>query len=143
MTGKPSAFIAIALILDIAAAGPATAARLPAFAPPGLVHQADGRHWSGDRRVDCSRPRDRRERRWCEERRERHDRRKKDELGAAIGLGILGLAVGAIVAGSIKEKEAKQRERDEWIDRCIRRYPSFDPRTGTFIGRDGREYYCR
>ncbi|MGO4843483.1 BA14K family protein, partial [Rhizobiaceae sp. 2RAB30] len=60
-----------------------------------------------------------------------------------IGLGILGLAVGAIVAGSIKEKEAKQPQRNEWIDRCSRRYPSFDPRTGTFIGRDGREYYCR
>lgn len=30
-----------------------------------------------------------------------------------------------------------------WYDYCERRYRSFDARTGTFVGYDGREYFCR
>ncbi|MFP5076693.1 BA14K family protein [Rhizobium sp. YIM 134829] len=30
-----------------------------------------------------------------------------------------------------------------WYDYCERRYRSFDPRSGTFVGYDGREYFCR
>jgi hypothetical protein len=29
-----------------------------------------------------------------------------------------------------------------WHQWCSQRYRSFDPRSGTFIGRDGREYFC-
>lgn len=30
----------------------------------------------------------------------------------------------------------------EWNRYCANRYPSFDPRTGTFLGYDGHEHFC-
>ena len=30
----------------------------------------------------------------------------------------------------------------EWYDYCSDRYRSFDPRSGTFMGYDGREHFC-
>lgn len=32
---------------------------------------------------------------------------------------------------------------DGWLAYCSRRYRSFDPRTGTFLGYDGNRHYCR
>ena len=29
-----------------------------------------------------------------------------------------------------------------WYNYCRSRYRSFDPRTGTFLGYDGREHFC-
>ncbi|WP_395447513.1 hypothetical protein ACHMW7_21575 [Aminobacter sp. UC22_36] len=96
--------------------------------------------------IDCSWPRDSYERRQCDrwrDRQDRHDRRKRDkDTEAAIGLGILGLAVGAIVAGSIAEQNAKERRRDQWGGPCHRRY-GYDRRSNTFIGEGGRRFYCR
>jgi hypothetical protein len=96
--------------------------------------------------IDCSWPRDRYERRQCErwrDRQDHHERRKRDkDTEAAIGIGILGLAVGAIVAGSIAEQNAKERKRDQWSGPCHRRY-GYDRRSNTFIGQDGRRFYCR
>jgi hypothetical protein len=31
----------------------------------------------------------------------------------------------------------------DWIAYCFSRYRSFDPRTGTYMGYDGRRHYCR
>ncbi|MBI1204670.1 MAG: BA14K family protein [Rhodopseudomonas sp.] len=30
-----------------------------------------------------------------------------------------------------------------WLSYCFSRYRSFDPRTGTYMGYDGRRHYCR
>ncbi|MDP1910396.1 MAG: BA14K family protein [Hyphomicrobium sp.] len=31
----------------------------------------------------------------------------------------------------------------DWISYCFSRYRSFDPGSGTYLGRDGRRHYCR
>lgn len=31
----------------------------------------------------------------------------------------------------------------DWLDYCFSRYRSFDPRSGTYMGYDGRRHYCR
>lgn len=100
-------------------------------------------HW-GNRadRVDCRDPRGGRERDICRNA-NRGDR--NDDVGAAIGAGIVGLTIGAIIAGAASEQNKRdeaERQR-EWIDYCARRYRSFDIATGTFIGYDGRRHACR
>lgn len=97
--------------------------------------------------IDCAWPRGRYERRQCDrwrDRQDRHERRKRDkdrDVEAAIGLGILGLAVGAIVAGSVAEQNAKERRREKWNGPCHQRY-GYDRRSNTFIGDGGRRFYC-
>lgn len=91
------------------------------------------------------------ERERCESDRDRedhrHDRRRDKKVKEGVALGILGLAVGAMIAGAAKDAEKRRQERsydrEEWLDRCAARYRTFDPRSGTFIGRDGRRYYCQ
>ncbi|BBD36976.1 hypothetical protein Amn_18560 [Aminobacter sp. Y103A] len=105
-----------------------------------------GGYWDDDDDIDCDWPRDRYERRQCErwrDRQDRRDRHKRDkDTEAAIGLGILGLAVGAIVAGSVAEQNSRDRQRDQWSGPCHRRY-GYDRRSNTFIGEGGRRFYCR
>ena len=69
--------------------------------------------------------------------------RGRGNAGAAVGAGILGIAAGAIIAGSIAQQQAAERvDDDRWLANCARRYRSFDPSTGTYLARDGRRYYC-
>src|SRR5262245_29692826 len=65
------------------------------------------------------------------------DKRKDDKLKDDIALGLFGLAVGAIVAGAVADKEvpAEVVARERWLDRCAARHRFFDRSTGTFIGR--------
>ncbi|MGE0044854.1 MAG: BA14K family protein [Hyphomonadaceae bacterium] len=58
---------------------------------------------------------------------------------------ILGFALGAAVVDSQQQQEyAEGRLNDPaWIAYCARRYRSFDPYTGTFLGIDGLRHYCR
>lgn len=121
----------------------------PSFSPSsGAQVQLVGDYYydDDDDDIDCSWPRDRYERRQCDrwrDRQDRHERRKRDkDTEAAIGLGILGLAVGAIVAGSVAEQNAKERQRNQWGGPCHRRY-GYDRRSNTFIGEGGRRVYCR
>lgn len=120
----------------------------PRFTPSSgtQVHLVGGSYWDDDDDIDCDWPRDRYERRQCErwrDRQDRHDRRKRDkDTEAAIGIGILGLAVGAIVAGSVAEQNSRDRQRDQWSGPCHRRY-GYDRRSNTFIGEGGRRFYCR
>ncbi|CAN7297285.1 hypothetical protein [Aminobacter sp. LjRoot7] len=120
----------------------------PSFSPSSgaQVHLVGGSYWDDDDDIDCDWPRDRYERRQCErwgDRQDRHDRRKRDkDTEAAIGIGILGLAVGAIVAGSVAEQNSRDRQRDQWSGPCHRRY-GYDRRSNTFIGEGGRRFYCR
>ena len=79
--------------------------------------------------------------------------------------GILGLAAGALAVGLATRSEPAYvdtyrrpgrvyREAGygyagsyepwsaEWYDYCTDRYRSFNPRSGTFVGYDGREHFC-
>lgn len=52
----------------------------------------------------------------------------------AIALGVLGLAAGAAIANSGGSSHHSY---------CASRYRSYDPRSGTFLGYDGRRHVCR
>jgi hypothetical protein len=77
----------------------------------------------------------------------RHGRDDDDHDSAAgliVGV-ILGFALGAAVVDSQQQQTyATSRLNDPgWIAYCARRYRSFDPYTGTFLGSDGLRHYCR
>jgi len=77
-------------------------------------------------------------------------RRHRDHSGGAAAAAIIGLTLGAIIIGSQNSRRDNYyrddyRSRDSnWdhIRRCENRYRSYDRRSDTFVGRDGRRYYC-
>jgi hypothetical protein len=110
-----------------------------------------------------------------------HRHHRNHDAGALVAAGVLGLAVGAIVAGANRgphyydepvygggyqpyPRPYRQHYRvvprpvyDDgygagyasfepwsaaWYDYCERRYRTFDPQSGTFIGNDGRQHFC-
>lgn len=110
-----------------------------------LVAQADDLRWANCSAIDNRRERERCERdHWGN----RPNKKKQDDdIGAAIGVGIIGLTLGAIIAGSA-EKERSKRDRydaeyERWLDYCSRKYRSFDAETGTYRASNGRRYVCR
>ncbi|CAL78590.1 conserved hypothetical protein; putative signal peptide [Bradyrhizobium sp. ORS 278] len=56
--------------------------------------------------------------------------------GAAV-LG--GLAAGAIIGGAVANSRAQASESQVY---CAQRYRSYDPRSGTYLGNDGRRHSC-
>jgi hypothetical protein len=128
-------------VLALAAA---LAATVPA-APPVLADDHDGgrrycRDLDGRERWRCE---EARRDRW----RERQDERDKKDLKAGLAAGAIGLALGAIIIGAAQEAERKRDadayRRNDRDARCLARYRTYDPRSGTFVGRDGRRYECR
>jgi len=104
-----------------------------------------------------------------EPRRPHHERTSSD--ADLVAVGILGLAVGAIVMGALAQPEPKgpvyrgdplddpeyfppapqpvnggaaslEPWSAAWYDYCEARYRSFDPDTGTYTGYDGRTRFC-
>lgn len=61
--------------------------------------------------------------------------RGRGNVGAAIGAGV---AIG-IIGGAIA---ADQARRQNAVEYCMRRFRSYNPNTGTYIGRDGYEHPC-
>lgn len=61
--------------------------------------------------------------------------------GAAVAAGIFGLAAGAIASSAIAGPP--RRYDSSWVAYCSRKYKSFNPRTGTYLGYDGRRHVCR
>lgn len=57
--------------------------------------------------------------------------------GAALAAGIVGLAAGAMIAGAASGGGGGH------VDRCLRRYRSYDPDSDTYRGYDGRLHRCR
>jgi hypothetical protein len=56
--------------------------------------------------------------------------------GGAVAAGaIIGLALGAIIA-------SQASRYDRTVEWCMRRYRSYDPRTGTWVDYHGRIRYC-
>ncbi|MCD2470439.1 BA14K family protein [Jiella sp. MQZ9-1] len=81
----------------------------------------------------------------------RHYRRHDN--GAALGAGIAGLAVGALIGGALAPRDygpvPLYRVRPgrvyhgRHVARCEARYRSYDRRTDTFLGYDGYRHRCR
>ncbi|WP_245514811.1 BA14K family protein [Jiella endophytica] len=71
--------------------------------------------------------------------------RHYDDNGAAIGAGIAGLAIGAIVGGALADHGHVRRAYPAGghVARCDAHYRSYDVRTDTFMGYDGRRHRCR
>lgn len=121
--------------------------------------------------------------RWRHHKHRRHHQPvivKKDDAGELIAAGIIGLAIGAIIAGAANRNggghvrhpgrlrpgrdyfpprnggiydepraihakpayEAPQPWSPQWHNYCQTRYRSFDGRSGTFLGYDGRRHFC-
>ena len=60
--------------------------------------------------------------------------------GGGIGLG-LGLGIGAaVIGGAIAASEAQRRQ--DAVGYCMRRYRSYDPYSGTYLGHDGYRHPC-
>ncbi|GLH79393.1 hypothetical protein SSBR45G_43020 [Bradyrhizobium sp. SSBR45G] len=51
-----------------------------------------------------------------------------------------GLAAGAIISGAIANSRAQAAETEI---SCAQRFRSYDPRSGTYLGKDGRRHRCR
>jgi hypothetical protein len=47
--------------------------------------------------------------------------------------------IGGLLLGAIIANEA---QRNQGANYCAQHYRSYDPRSGTFVGRDGRRYSC-
>jgi hypothetical protein len=77
--------------------------------------------------------------------------------GGAVAAGVLGgLIIGSIIASAPYRYRGRvyyyapgpvyapgyYGYRD-WLGYCFSRYRSFDPRSGTYLGYDGRRHYCR
>ena len=62
-------------------------------------------------------------------------RERRSNAGAAAAAGIIGLTTGAIVGGALS-----QHNRGG-VSSCTS-FRSYNPATGTYVGRDGRRHYC-
>ena len=55
--------------------------------------------------------------------------------GGAVAAGVLG---GLLLGGII----ASEAQRSNSVDYCMRRFRSYDPQSGTYLGRDGYRHSC-
>jgi BA14K-like protein len=86
---------------------------------------------------------------------------KRNDGVGALGAGLLGFGVGAIVGSALTPREVYVAPpprpapiytpaaygpppwTPDWYTYCYSRYRSFDPNSGTFVGYDGYEHFCR
>ncbi|MEM7191858.1 MAG: BA14K family protein [Pseudomonadota bacterium] len=73
----------------------------------------------------------------------------------AVGAGLVGLGVGAVIGSALAPKTVvvapparpvgyrPQPWTDAWYNYCSARYRSFNPQSGTYLGYDGYEHFCR
>lgn len=68
------------------------------------------------------------------------------DVGPVIAAGLIGMTLGTIVAGSAyppRHRVVRYVDVDDHVEWCLSRYRSYDPRSDTFVGRDGRRHRCR
>ena len=58
---------------------------------------------------------------------------RRDRTGEALAAGVLGLAAGAVIGGALSQGRASS---------CAQ-YRTYDPRSGTYVGRGGVRQACR
>ncbi len=141
-------FISVVLAA-VLALGTLGAGTVTASADPHWRGHHGGHHWAGRHHG----PRwHRGGRHWNRGYRHRYYRRHHHNNGAAIGAGIAGLAIGAIVGGALSNERYYERPRPLYrvrpggsshVARCEARYRSYDARTDTFLGYDGHRHRCR
>lgn len=78
----------------------------------------------------------------------------------ALGAGLVGLGVGAVIGSALTPREVyvapppprpvyrragygPEPWSPDWYNYCYSRYRSFNPNTGTYLGYDGYEHFCR
>ena len=79
----------------------------------------------------------------------------------ALGAGLIGFGVGAIVGSALTPREVyvvpppppapvytraaygPPAWTPDWYSYCYSRYRTFNPNSGTFVGYDGYEHFCR
>ncbi|WP_336276503.1 BA14K family protein [Bartonella sp. CB178] len=92
----------------------------------------------------------------------------RNDSGDTLAAGILGLAAGALLGNALKKNEqpkvvyqvspqptiiyqappsivyqtVQQPLASGWLQYCKEKYRSFNPETGTFKGRDGKDHFC-
>ena len=71
-----------------------------------------------------------------------HPRHYNHRRGPSTGAIVGGLAAGAIIGGAIAASQA-QAAANQRHAYCAQRYRSYDPASGTYIGRGGQRYYCQ
>lgn len=59
--------------------------------------------------------------------------------GPGFGPALGGLAAGAIIGGAIANSNAQAANSDAY---CSRRFRSYDPASGTYLGYDGNRHPC-
>ncbi|ALE03586.1 BA14K family protein [Bartonella ancashensis] len=94
-------------------------------------------------------------------------------VGGALAMGILGISAGLLVKALLTKpaqpvqsqvvyqtvlqnsaphqiqqstpiyRPVQQSQVDSWLKYCTKKYRSFDPQTGTFLGKDGLRHVCR
>ncbi|WP_240229788.1 BA14K family protein [Devosia lacusdianchii] len=136
MTRKPLLELCMAACLALTATAPTFAFDEDRFD----VAQASDQRWH----QPCETIRDRRERARCFN----GARPNEDaDWGTAIGVGIIGLTLGAIIAGAASSAENDRprpmTDYERWLAYCAGKYRSFDPASGTFLSHDGRRYRCQ
>ena len=91
-----------------------------------------------------------------------HHYHHRDNGVSALGAGLLGFGVGAIVGSALTPREVYVTPppppaptyyapaaygppawTPDWYTYCYSRYRTFNPNTGTFVGYDGYEHFCR
>jgi len=60
-------------------------------------------------------------------------------VGAAIGLGVGAAVIGGAIAAQEADRAAAAQNA---VDYCMRRFRSYDPESGTYVGRDGLRRPC-
>lgn len=91
-------------------------------------HYGGNRYYGGDRRYYGG----------------RHYRHRRGNGGAVAAAGVVGLAAG-VLAGQALSQPRQVAPAPAYGDRhayCYSRYRSYDARSGTYLGYDGRRHYC-
>lgn len=79
-------------------------------------------------------------------------RDRHHDRGGNVGAGIAGFAAGAILGGALASQPHyygpryrayyPRRSYNRAVRWCMERYRSYDPRSGTYLGYDGRRHPC-
>ena len=62
--------------------------------------------------------------------------------GNAAGAVAAGVAAGLLLGVIANEAARQEEQRHDSVEYCARRYRSYDPESGTFMGKDGVRHPC-
>src|SRR5664279_575381 len=62
--------------------------------------------------------------------------------GDAAGAAAAGVAAGLLLGVIANEAARQEEQQQQSVDYCAQRYRSYDPASGTFMGRDGMRHPC-